>query len=113
MRPTCSRRRTMIRLATALAVAGAASGGLGTFRPAEAAPASPSLVAIGVDHSDPANQNPPGGRLFEYTDFFTRSVKVHHGEVVNFKTVPGFFHNVGLAKDEAAARAAYPLVFND
>ncbi len=75
--------------------------------------AAPHTVVIGVDHADPANQDPAKGRLFEYTDFFSRSVTVHRGDVVNFRTAPASFHIVGLARTEAEAQAAYPVATLD
>jgi plastocyanin len=100
-------RATRLGVAASLAVmslVGAASS--------VSAQGSRTLV-IGVDHVDAANQDPAHGRLFEYTDFFSRSVTVHTGDVINFRTAPGAFHIVGLAKSEAAARAAYPVVVLD
>ena len=73
----------------------------------------PRTLVIGVDHVDAANQDPAHGRLFEYHDFFSRSVTVHTGDVVDFRTAPGAFHIVGLAKSDATARAAYPVAFAD
>lgn len=73
----------------------------------------PQTLVIGVDHVDAANQDPAHGRLFEYTDFFTRSVTIHTGDTVNFRTAPGAFHIVGLAKTEAAALSAYPVAMLD
>lgn len=72
----------------------------------------PALV-VGVDHTDVANQDFAHGRVFEYTDFFSRSVTVHRGAVVDFRTAPGFFHVIALAKSEAVARRAYPVLRND
>jgi hypothetical protein len=102
------------RLAGA-AVAVMAAGLWWVPQPASAAPttAGPRLVNIGVDHADPANQQPQKGRLFEYTDFFSRSISVHRGEVVDFQTTPFAFHVVAVARDEAKARAVYPIAFND
>jgi hypothetical protein len=69
-------------------------------------------VTITVDRVDPANQQPypPFNRLFEYNDFFSRSVSVHRGDLVNFQAQPFTFHIVALASDEAGARQAYPMV---
>ena len=69
-------------------------------------------VIVRVDHTDPANQQPypPYNRLYEYTDFFSRSLTVHRGDVLNFQTQPSSFHVVALARDEKAARAAYPAI---
>src|SRR5260370_19618336 len=53
---------------------------------------TPSTFVIGVDHFDPDNQqigadgSPlPGGKIFEYSDFFTRSVQVHSGDILDFR----------------------------
>jgi plastocyanin len=66
-------------------------------------------LVIGVDHADPANQQPDQHRVFEYTDFFTRSATVHTGDTVDFRYAPGSFHYVTLAPSEAVARQAYPV----
>ena len=47
-----------------------------------AQPAAPQPLVIGVDHADPANQQPERGRNFEYTDFFSRDASVHSGDTV-------------------------------
>ena len=78
-----------------------------------ASAAAPNVIVVGVDHTDFPNQDPPHGRLFEYTDFFPRSVTVHQGEVVDFLTAPFAFHIVGIEKSQAQARKVYPVVFND
>jgi len=75
--------------------------------------AAAHTVIIGVDHVDDANQQPQNGRLFEYTDFFSRAVTVHTGDTVDFRTAPAAFHVVGLARTEAEARAAYPIATLD
>ena len=81
-----------------------------------------AALSVGVDALDFATQFPPAGRVFEYTDFFTgqtggtaadRVINVHQGDVVAFTAAPFSFHIVGLAADEAAARAAYPVALND
>ena len=77
------------------------------------AAAQSHTVVIGVDHVDAANQDPAKGRLFEYTDFFSRAVTVHQGDVVDFRTAPAAFHIVGLARTDAEARAAYPVAALD
>src|SRR5712691_4907382 len=76
-----------------------------------ATPVQPAAaLSVGVDFPDLATQNPPAGRVFEYTDFFTgqtggtaadRVVNVHQGDVVAFTAAPFSFHIVGLAADEA------------
>ncbi|HJT38091.1 MAG TPA: hypothetical protein VJ818_06670 [Actinomycetota bacterium] len=86
---------------------------LGGMPAASATPKQPASVVIGVDHVDPANQDPQHGRLFEYTDFFARSLTVHSGETIDFRTAPGAFHIIGLASDVATARSAYPIAFPD
>ena len=81
-----------------------------------------AALSVGVDNLDFGTQNPPAGRVFEYTDFFTgqtsgtaadRVINVHQGDVVAFTAAPFSFHIVGLAANEAAARAAYPVVLAD
>lgn len=76
--------------------------------PAIAHPAAAKPLVIGVDHADPANQQPDKNRVFEYSDFFSRTVTVHSGDVVDFQAAPGSFHIIGLASDANAAIAAYP-----
>jgi len=87
--------------------------------PVTASAASAQTFVIGVDHADPANQQlgatgvpttPPGvqPRVFEYTDFFTRSIKVHQGDTVDFRfAIPD--HIISVASNEAAARQQLPL----
>ncbi|HKV29470.1 MAG TPA: hypothetical protein VJT14_00470 [Candidatus Dormibacteraeota bacterium] len=91
--------------------------------PVTASAASAQTFTIGVDHVDPANQQldangrstaPPGvqPKVFEYTDFFTRSIKVHQGDTVDFRfAVPD--HLIQLASNEGAARQALPLFTPD
>jgi plastocyanin len=91
--------------------------------PVTASAASAHTFTIGVDHADPANQQldakgqstaPPGvqPKVFEYTDFFTRSIKVHQGDTVDFRfAIPD--HLIQLASNEAAARQALPLFTPD
>jgi plastocyanin len=81
--------------------------------PAGATPISSSTLVIGVDHVDARNQDPPSGRLFEYTDFFSRTVTVARGTTLDFRTAPNAFHIIGISADETAARAAYPVGTND
>jgi plastocyanin len=78
-----------------------------------AVPGAPQTFVIGVDHVDPANKRPDLHRLFEYTDFFSRQVRIHQGDTVDFRYAPGSFHIVGLAKSEKVARAVYPFAFAD
>jgi len=69
-----------------------------------------AIVRIG--HADPENQQPypPFLRLYEYADFFPRTITVHRGDTVNFQTQPFSFHIVALSADEEAARRAYPII---
>lgn len=83
---------------------------IGAIAPAAA---QGSSVVIGVDHADPANQQPQQHRLFAYTDFFTRAVTVHTGDTIDFRTAPGAFHVIGLGPNDAAPRAAYPVGSSD
>lgn len=75
----------------------------------------PAPLVIQVDHVDPDNQQPfpPFNRLYEYTDFFSRSVRVHRGDTINFQTQPFSYHIVALARDEGLARQAYPTILAD
>jgi len=59
--------------------------------------ASSTTLTIGVGHADFQNQNPFQNRVFEYTDFFSRDVTVHAGNMVDFQTAPGEFHSIALA----------------
>ena len=87
---------------------------LATQSHALAAPApSVRTLVIGVDHVDLANQQPEKFRVFEYTDFFSRTVRIHNGDTLDFQTAPGAFHIVALARSEAAARTAYPIALLD
>jgi len=84
--------------------------------PAQTATAQQALqqtLVIGVDHPDPANQQPDQHRVFEYADFFPRDVTVHSGDVLDFRSAPGSFHVIGVAPTDAAGRAAYPVAFPD
>ncbi len=91
--------------------------------PVTASAASAQSFTIGVDHLDPANQQigangvpttPPGvqPKVFEYTDFFTRSLKVHHGDTVDFHFALSD-HLIQVASNEAAARQQLPLFTPD
>lgn len=70
---------------------------------------SSQTLTIGVDHFDPANQQidpvthqpVPGGRLFSYTDFFSRAVTVHTGDTLKFQAA-GAFHVIAVAPDESS-----------
>src|SRR5579859_1536455 len=82
--------------------------------PAAAKPAAaPQTLTIGVDWLDPANQQPNAGRVFEYTDFFSRDVRIHTGDTLDFRAAPASFHIVSLAKDERVARQVYPVALAD
>jgi len=102
------------RLATAAATFAATTAALVAVPSAPPVAAAQPLV-IQVDHTDSANQQPfpPFNRLFEYTDFFSRNVRVHQGDVIDFQTQPFTFHIVALAKDESAALRAYPVLEAD
>src|SRR5438445_11452610 len=77
------------------------------------AAASDSPLVIGVDHADFANQQPQAGRLFEYTDFFSRQATIHTGDTIDFRSAPGSFHIVALARTELWARNTYPVALGD
>lgn len=96
--------------------------GLAMALPASAnSPNEPRTLVIGVGHYDPANQQvdtntgviPDGARLFGYNDFFTRSVIVHTGDVLDFQTARNEFHSIAVAKNETALRGSLPLFFPD
>lgn len=93
-----------------IAVGGLLIAGLSGTSSSSLAGATAVPITILVDHVDQANQQPfaPFNRLFEYTDFFARSVTVHQGDTIDFQAQPGSFHIVALAADQAAARRAYP-----
>jgi plastocyanin len=101
-----------MRIARLPALATATTLLLGFQLPVPAAAAASPLV-IGVDHADFANQQPPAGRLFEYTDFFSRHVTIHTGDTINFRSAPGSFHVVALARTELWARSTYPVALAD
>jgi plastocyanin len=105
-----SARAVVVALGASALLAAAPAVALGAAPAAAAAP-----LVIQVDHADPQNQEPfpPFNRLFEYTDFFSRSVTVHPGTVIDFQAQPGSVHVVALARDEAAARRAYPIITPD
>jgi len=75
--------------------------------------AADSPLVIGVDHADFANQQPQAGRLFEYTDFFSRQATIHTGDTIDFRSAPGSFHIVALARTELWARSTYPVALAD
>ncbi len=85
------------------------------FSPSVAAAinSTPRTLVIGVEHIDLANQQPDRGCLFEYTDFFSRTVRIHSGDTLDFRTAPNAFHVVGIARSEYKARIAYPVVVLD
>jgi plastocyanin len=102
---------------------GAAVGALFALALAVALPASATAaaggttLAIGVGHTDPDNQQfsvatlgpVPGGRVWSYTDFFTREVWINSGDTLDFQTPPNEFHVVALTKDGPGYRAANPI----
>jgi plastocyanin len=82
---------------------------------------APQTYTIGVDHFDPANQqiDPAtggpldGGRFIEYTDFFTRSVQVHSGDVLDFRVaIPDHVIQV-TPLPGPVARQQFPLFLPD
>lgn len=73
----------------------------------------PQTLTIGVDWADAANQQPGAGRVLEYTDFFSRDVRIHTGDTLDFRAAPASFHIVSLAKSERVARQVYPVAFAD
>lgn len=77
------------------------------------AQSGPQTLVIGVDHEDLANQEPDQGRLFDYTDFFSRDASLHTGDTIDFRFAPGSFHVIALAASEQTARAVYPIAFPD
>src|SRR5712692_8200558 len=79
------------------------------------AAAATAPLVIGVDHGAFANQQPlpPFHRLFEYTDFFSRQVTIHTGDTIDFRSAPGSFHIVALARTELWARSIYPVALAD
>ena len=77
------------------------------------AAAADSPLVIGIDHRDPGNQQLPTGRVFEYTDFFSREVTVHSGQTIDFRVAPHAFHVVALASNESVARQVYPVTLAD
>jgi len=85
-----------------------------------ASAATPSTFVIGVDHFDPANQEIgangqpiDGGKIFEYTDFFTRSVQVHSGDILDFRVaIPDHLIQV-TPGGEALSREQFPLFIPD
>src|SRR5205807_7098396 len=78
-------------------------------------------LRIGVGHLDPDNQqfstatgNPlNGGRVWSYTDFFTRDISIHSGDTLDFQTPPGEFHLIAVAQDGPTLRANLPLFTPD
>jgi plastocyanin len=78
-------------------------------------------LRIGVGHTDPDNQQfsiatngpVPGGRVWSYTDFFTRDVTITSGTTLDFQTPPDEFHVVALAASGPGLRAALPIFLPD
>lgn len=95
--------------------------GLAVALPASADSGGGQTLRIGVGHSDPDNQqfstatgNPiDGGRVWSYTDFFTREVTIHSGDTLDFQTPPGEFHLIAVAKNGPALRTGLPLFAPD
>lgn len=100
-----------MRIARLPAFAAGAALLVGVQLPIPAAAASP--LVIGVDHADSANQQPFAGRVFEYTDFFSRHVTVHTGDRIDLQSAPASFHIVALARTELWARSTYPVALAD
>jgi plastocyanin len=102
-----------MRLARLPAIATGAALLVGVQPPVPAAASAP--LVIGVDHADFANQQPfpPFNRLFEYTDFFSRQATIHSGDTIDFRSAPGSFHIVALARTELWARKTYPVALAD
>jgi plastocyanin len=115
-------RSKMMRIKRRAAVAAVFTLGLAAAVPATAASASGgATLKIGVGHTDPANQqfddrtgNPiTGGRVWSYTDFFTRDVTITSGTTLDFQTPPDEFHVVALASSGPGLRAAIPIFLPD
>jgi plastocyanin len=100
------------RIRAIVTVAATLAATVGFTGIADAARPTHTLV-IGVDHADPANETPDRGRVFEYTDFFSRNVVIHEGDLLDFRSPPNTAHAPALATSEAAARAVYPVVSPD
>jgi plastocyanin len=100
---------TVLSLALVVAIPVSADSGGGT------------TLRIGVGHVDPDNQqfstatgNPiNGGRVWSYTDFFTRDVTIHSGDTLDFQTPPGEFHVIAVAKSGPALRGSLPFFLPD
>jgi len=116
MRSKWMRTRRLAAVATVFTL------GLAVVVPATAASASGgATLRIGVGHTDPANQqfddrtgNPiTGGRVWSYTDFFTREVTITSGTTLDFQTPPDEFHVVALASSGPGLRAALPIFLPD
>ncbi len=109
------------RLRRFVAVGAVLMLGLVVALPASADSGGGQTLRIGVGHSDPDNQQfstvtgSPinGGRVWSYTDFFTRDVTIHSGDTLDFQTPPSEFHLIAVAKDGPALRAGLPLFAPD
>ena len=110
-RSACVRRPVGLSLGLAAVLMLALAPASAAAKPAT----GPHTLVIGVDHPDPANQQPfpPFNRVFEYTDFFSREVTIHSGDSLDFRVAPGAFHIVALATNERVARAVYPVALAD
>jgi plastocyanin len=98
-----------------VAATGAGAGALVLPSAATAATARratvPPALQIGVDHLDPANQQPQNGRFFEYQDFFASYFEVVQGQSVTFNNVG--FHSIAFAASIPAGQASYPTFTAD
>ncbi len=109
------------RLRRFVAVGAVLMLGLVVALPASADSGGGQTLRIGVGHSDPDNQqfstttgNPiNGGRVWSYTDFFTREVTIHTGDSLDFQTPPDEFHLIAVAKDGPTLRASMPFFLPD
>jgi plastocyanin len=111
-----------IRIKRLTAAAAVVTLGIAVALPATVASASGgATLKIGVGHVDPANQqfndrtgNPiTGGRIWSYTDFFTRDVTITSGTTLDFQTPPDEFHVVALATSGPGLRSAHPIFLPD
>lgn len=110
-------RAIEIRLRRFVAVGAVLMLGLVVALPASADSGSGQTLRIGVGHRDADNQqfsttsgNPiDGGRVWSYTDFFTREITIHSGDTLDFQTPPNEFHLVALASSGPGLRAALPI----
>lgn len=103
-----------MRLRGVAAVVASLSLGLAVMMPASAnAPVGPKTLVIGVGHVDDANQEMNAPRFFSYTAFYTPTVTVHTGDILDFQTAQNEFHVVALAPSGPALRASAPIFLPD